>query len=309
MIDRNSNPKILDGKLLANSVCDRLTDKVRSCVAAGHRPPGLAVVLVGEDPASQTYVRNKERRAAKCGFFTLQHSLPANVSQGEVLEVLGALNADPRVDGILLQLPVPKHLDADELLAAIDPWKDADGLHSLNQGYLVRGQAAKVGAPIACTPAGVLKLIDYALSAAEVPTESPVVSLAGLRAVVIGRSILVGKPTALLLLERDASVSMIHSKTKNPAAISADADIIVAAAGMAGLVTAEWVKEGAVLIDVGTNRLPDGRLVGDVDFEGVKGKCRAITPVPGGVGPMTIAMLLHNTFSLFERRESLLHRN
>jgi methylenetetrahydrofolate dehydrogenase (NADP+)/methenyltetrahydrofolate cyclohydrolase len=300
--------KILDGKALARAVTERLSNQVKELVSSFGRQPGLAVILVGDNPASVTYVRNKERAAKKCGFYTEQHTLSADASEDDVVQVIKNLNQNPAIDGILLQLPVPKHLVADNLLAVIDPWKDADGLHSINQGYLIRGEAKRIGSPIPCTPAGAMKLLDYALSSHTIPQEvAKPKSLSGKNAVVVGRSILVGKPIALLLLERDATVTILHSKSSHPNEIAADADILVAASGVAGLITPAWVKEGAIVIDVGINRLASGVLVGDVDYKAVYGRCAAITPVPGGVGPMTVAMLLQNTFDLYRRRVQKKH--
>lgn len=271
--------EIIDGKAVAARVRAEVAEQVSALRERGVQP-GLATVLVGEDPASEVYVRNKRRACEGAGMRSFGHRLQASVTQDELLALVGQLAADPDVHGILVQLPLPSGLDAAAVVAAIPPEKDVDGLHPVNQGRLLAGQPGLRP----CTPLGVLRLLD------EVGA-----TLVGARAVVIGRSALVGKPLALLLLERHATVTLCHSRTRDLAAEIGRAEILVAAAGRAGLVRGEWVREGSVVIDVGTNRGPDGRLVGDVEFDGARSRCAFITPVPGGVGPMTVAMLLANT--------------
>lgn len=256
-------------------------------MAALPAPPGLATILVGDDPASAVYVRMKREDSAEVGIESFHHEPGGDVSQEALAALIESLNADERVHGILLQLPLPDHLDQDPLIALIDPAKDVDGLTPISAGLLVQGHPEAI-AP--CTPSGVMELLREAE-----------VELEGARAVVIGRSILVGKPLAALLLAANATVTHCHSRTRDLAAVCREADVIVAAAGMPGLVTAEMVREGATVIDVGTNRV-DGKLVGDVEFESVRERAGAITPVPGGVGPMTRAMLLVNTLDAARSR-------
>ena len=267
---------IIDGK----AVAARVREGVAREVAELPVTPGLATVLVGDDPASAVYVRMKREDCAEVGIESFHHPVAGDVEPGELADLLKQLNADERVHGILLQLPLPDHLNQDEFIALIDPVKDVDGLTSANAGLLMqdRGEAM-----VACTPAGVMELLREAD-----------VDLEGARAVVIGRSILVGKPLAQLLLAANATVTHCHSRTRDLPAVCREADVLIAAVGSPGLVTGEMVREGAVVIDVGTNRTDDG-LVGDVDFESARERARAITPVPGGVGPMTRAMLLVNT--------------
>lgn len=284
--------QILDGKALASKIQAELRDRIQSLQPRIGRPPGLAVLMVGDNPASAAYVRNKERACAAIGMTSFGQHLPADSSFETLAGIIQDLNQDDRIDGILVQLPLPGNLDAVALLQQIAPEKDADGLHPLNLGHLVRGEAGLRS----CTPAGVMRLLaEYQIDPA------------GKTAVVLGRSILVGKPVALMLLEANATVIIAHSRTPNLAAVTRSADILVPAVGRSGLVTAEMVKPGAVVVDVGINRVdtPEGgsRLVGDVDFEGVAAIASHITPVPGGVGPMTVAMLLHNTvWSYCQRR-------
>lgn len=283
--------QLLDGKALAAKIYTEMTIEVATLTAQHGRPPGLAVLMVGDNPASAAYVGNKEKACKRVGITSFGTHFPAQATQDELLRTIQALNQDDRVDGILVQLPLPPHLDSVALLLAIDPRKDADGLHPENLGRLVRGDEGLRS----CTPAGVMKLL-----------EEYKIAIAGKHVVVIGRSILVGKPQALMLLEKDATVTIAHSKSENLTAIAREADILVAAVGRVNLVTAESVKPGAVVIDVGMNRitLPDGksRLVGDVDFETVKAIASFITPVPGGVGQMTVAMLLCNTVISYRKR-------
>ncbi len=281
---------ILDGKALAVMERSQLTERIRELQREDHRAPGLAVVLVGDDSASQVYVAAKEKAAKQCGFKTFNHKLPASSTQAEVAAVLEQLNLDSDVDGILLQLPLPAGLNQDDLLSIITTEKDVDCLHPFNQGLLFQGRPTFMP----CTPRGIMKLIDQAVGADNS-------DLSGKIALVIGRSVLVGKPVASLLLARNATVICAHSRTANLKELACQADLLVAAVGRPLLLKADWVKPGSVVIDVGINRMPDGRLVGDVDFDAVKLRAAAITPVPGGVGPMTIAMLLRNTFEAYRR--------
>lgn len=282
---------ILDGKTLAKKTQAILTDKINTLAPQVGRPPGLAVIMVGDHPASATYVRNKERACERVGIASFGQHLAADTSQDYLQGVIAELNADERVDGILLQLPVPQHLDDVTLLNTIDPDKDVDGLHPVNMGRLLRGEVGLRS----CTPLGVMHLLS-----------SNQIELSGKRAIVLGRSILVGKPMALMLLAANATVTMAHSRTKDLPALTQTADIVVSAIGRPKLLTPDYVKPGAVIIDVGINRIeaPDGkyRLVGDVDYEAVSPIVSAITPVPGGVGPMTVAMLLHNTVLSYSRQ-------
>jgi methylenetetrahydrofolate dehydrogenase (NADP+)/methenyltetrahydrofolate cyclohydrolase len=270
--------KILDGKSLAAAVRAGVKQSVAALAARGIRP-GLAVILAGNDPASRVYVRNKTRACEETGVRSTQFEYEASVTERELLERVAALNADPAVHGILVQLPLPEHIDAERVLEAVSPQKDVDGFHPSNLGALVAGRPKMVP----CTPAGVMRLLEHAG-----------IPLAGRRAVVLGRSAIVGKPLALLLLQKDATVAICHSKSKNIEMETRQADILIAAVGRPKLVGAAMVKPGACVIDVGVNRLADGSLAGDVDFDAVKDVAGWITPVPGGVGPMTIAMLLEN---------------
>ncbi len=284
---------ILDGKKTAADVRGEISSEIRDAVSRGLRAPGLAVILVGEDPASQVYVRNKERACEQAGIRSLAYRLPATVSQTELLELIASLNGKSEVDGILLQLPLPEGLDANKCLLAIDPDKDVDGFHPVSVGRLVLGLPGFVS----CTPAGVIEL----LRRYDLPTE-------GRKAVVVGRSNIVGKPLASLLMRPgkfgNATVTVCHSQTADLASVCREADFLFAAIGRPKFITADMVKEGAVVIDVGINRTEQG-LCGDVDYDNVRGKVRAITPVPGGVGPMTIAMLLQNTMLSWRSRLGL----
>jgi methylenetetrahydrofolate dehydrogenase (NADP+)/methenyltetrahydrofolate cyclohydrolase len=277
--------KLIDGKAVAAALRAALVPRVAALAARGVRP-GLAAVLAGDDPASRLYVRNKMRACAETGLHSEVHEFPADVSEAALLERIARLNADPRVHGIIVQLPLPPALDAAPVLAAVSPAKDVDGFHAANLGALVQDRPGFVPG----TPAGVMRLVDHAG-----------VALTGRRAVVIGRSAIVGKPMALLLLQRDATVTICHSKTADLAAVTREADLLVAAAGRAKLVTAAMVKPGACVIDVGINRRADGKIEGDVDFDAVKEVAGWITPVPGGVGPMTVAMLIANTVQAAEQ--------
>ncbi len=282
-------PRIIDGKKTSGIILEELKAEVAALRAKGIQP-GLAVVLVGEDPASQVYVRSKRKTCADLGIASFSHDLPANATEKRLLALIAKLNADPKVHGILVQVPLPKHMDEQRVLNAISPDKDVDGFHPVNVGRLLNGEEAFVS----CTPAGcqeLLKRWGY--------------DPAGKHVVIVGRSNIVGKPLAALLMQKakgaNATVTVCHSRTKNLAALTRQADILVAAIGVPEFVTARMVREGAVVIDVGVNRIHDAtkksgtRLVGDVAFAGVAKKARAITPVPGGVGPMTIAMLMRNT--------------
>lgn len=277
----------LDGKRVSAAVRAAVSQEVAALNAAG-KEVSLAVIVVGEDPASRVYVNNKKKACAEVGIRSLEYALPADVSQADLLALVDKLNADSAVDGILCQLPLPKGLNADEVTLRINPDKDVDAFHPVNVGRLT------LGAPVfqPCTPAGIMEI----LKTYDIP-------VAGKKCVVIGRSNIVGKPMALLLLAANATVEICHSRTQNLAAETAGADILISAVGKAGFVTADMVKEGAVVIDVGMNRDADGKLCGDVAFDEVSEKASAITPVPGGVGPMTVAMLLENTV-----RAARLHR-
>lgn len=271
--------KILDGKAVSLKVKESVKVRADELKKFGVEPT-LAVVLVGEDKASQTYVRAKEKACNEYGIKSVAHRLSENTTQNELLALINVLNLDDSIHGILVQLPLPKHIDTNVVLAAIDPRKDVDGFHAVNVGKLVSGLEGFVP----CTPLGVMEILkEYGID------------VAGLNSVVIGRSNIVGKPMANLLLNASATVTVTHSKTKNLKEICKNADLIVAAIGKPFFLKADMVKDGAVVVDVGINRLDDGRLVGDVDFDEVAPKCSYITPVPGGVGPMTIAMLLNNT--------------
>ena len=283
--------QLLDGKALSAKIYTEMATEIQLLTAKNGRSPGLAVLMVGDNPASAAYVGNKEKACGKVGMISFGKHFPTDTSQETLIQTIEALNQDDRVDGILVQLPLPDHLDSTALLLAIDPRKDADGLHPDNLGRLVRGDDGLRS----CTPAGVMKMLE----AYDIP-------IAGKKTVVIGRSILVGKPQMLMLLEKNATVTIAHSRSEGLADIAREADILVAAVGKVNLVTADMVKPGAVVIDVGMNRitLADGksRLVGDVDFETVKEIASYITPVPGGVGQMTVAMLLCNTVESYKKR-------
>lgn len=283
--------QLLDGKALAQRIQTKLTQRIQALQPQIGRPPGLAVLMVGDNPASAAYVRNKERACTKVGIASFGEHFSVHTTQVELEQVIQALNQDERVDGILVQLPLPDHLDAVSLLNQIAPDKDADGLHPVNLGRLVRGEPGLRS----CTPAGVIRLLqEYQIQ------------LEGKQAVVLGRSILVGKPLALMLLEADATVTIAHSRSHSLQAITKSADILISAVGRPALITAEMVKPRAVVVDVGINRITDGggnsRLVGDVHFESVQGVAEFLTPVPGGIGPMTVAMLLQNTVSSYSQR-------
>lgn len=281
----SADGKIIDGKAFAARLRGDVARLAAAFAAESGRKAGLAVVLVGEDPASQVYVRSKGKSTVEAGMASFEHRLPANTAEADLLALVEALNADPAVDGILVQLPLPAHLDEQKVIATINPDKDVDGFHVTNAGRLAVGQRGFVP----CTPLGCLMLLKDRLG-----------SLSGLDAVVIGRSNIVGKPMAQLLLGESCTVTIAHSRTRNLADVVRRADIVVAAVGRPEMVKADWIKPGATVIDVGINRVPAAepgktRLVGDVDYAGALPVAGAITPVPGGVGPMTIAVLLHNT--------------
>jgi methylenetetrahydrofolate dehydrogenase (NADP+)/methenyltetrahydrofolate cyclohydrolase len=287
LIDGN----VIDGRAVAQSVRDRVKEDVAELVASGGPQPGLATILVGDDPASQIYVRNKHEKSREAGMTSFNHTLAGDTTQEELAELLQQLNEDSSVHGILLQLPVPGHIDGDAMTALIDPMKDVDGLTPVSAGLLVHGKPGMVP----CTPAGCMDLLRAAGT-----------DLSGAEAVVIGRSNLVGKPMATLLLAANATVTHCHSRTRDLAETCRRADVIVAAVGVPELVTGEMVKDGVTVIDVGMNRTADG-LRGDVHFDSVKPKARAITPVPGGVGQMTIAMLLQNTLTAARLQTGVAH--
>ena len=278
--------RIIDGKAAAAALRARAAAEVTKFRAVTGRSPGLAVVLVGEDPASAVYVRSKNKATLEAGMESFEHRLPATASQVELIALVDQLNADPAVDGILVQLPLPPHIDEAAIITRIDPDKDVDGFHPVNAGRLA------IGLPgfVPCTPLGCLKLLQAELG-----------DLSGKAAVVIGRSNIVGKPMALLLLQQSCTVTIAHSRTRDLPEVVRGADIVVAAVGRAGMVKGDWLKPGATVIDVGINRT-DAGLTGDVDFASASDVARAITPVPGGVGPMTIACLLRNTLVAARRR-------
>lgn len=280
---------IIDGKLVAEDVVQTVKRLTADLTAKGNPAPGLAVVIVGEDPASQVYVSSKGKKAKECGFLSVQHTLPADTTEAALLELIGNLNADPAIDGILVQLPLPGHIDSGKIIQTIAPEKDVDGFHFINVGKLGTGELETAFVP--CTPAGSMLLIERVRGK----------DLSGLTAVVVGRSNIVGKPMANLLLAANCTVTIAHSRTKDLPALARTADILVAAVGRPEMVRGDWVKPGATVIDVGINRVPapekgEGKhkLVGDVAFDEAAKQAGAITPVPGGVGPMTIALLMAN---------------
>lgn len=284
--------KIIDGKEFAANLRRKIAGEIEELKKEKGSVPGLAVVLVGEDPASQVYVRNKVKQTAEVGMRSFEYKMHSDVTEQELLNKIDLLNNNPEIHGILVQLPLPKHISEDVVIQAINPDKDVDGFHVINRGRLVVGQNGFVP----CTPLGCLMLIKDSLGSDSIP---------GKNAVVIGRSNIVGKPMAQLLLNEGATVTICNSRTKDIEKVSANADILVVAVGKPNLIKKEWVKQGAIVIDVGINRIEleggKGKLVGDVDFEDVKEKTSAITPVPGGVGPMTIACLLKNTLEGFKQ--------
>jgi methylenetetrahydrofolate dehydrogenase (NADP+)/methenyltetrahydrofolate cyclohydrolase len=280
--------QIIDGKQVANDLIDRIKSGVDKRLAAGKRAPGLAMVLVGDHQASKVYVRNKERACERSGIISIMHRIPDSTTQQELLDLIDQLNGDDAIDGILVQLPLPDHIDDEAVLNSISPDKDADGFHPDNMGRLA------VGAPRfrPCTPRGIMTLLEHTG-----------IDLAGLDAVIVGRSNIVGRPMALELIRVSATVTVCHSRTKDLAGKVAAADLVVAAVGRAEFVKGDWIKPGAVVIDVGINRGEDGKLVGDVEFDAASERASWITPVPGGVGPMTVASLLENTYDSAESRD------
>ena len=275
---------IIDGKMVASQIKKKIASEVESLKQKTGETPGLAVVLVGDDPASSVYVRNKNKTCKDLGFQSFENILPANTKESTLLGLIDELNKDERVSGILVQLPLPSHISSYKILEAINPQKDVDGFHLENIGRLVTGNATFKP----CTPEGIIQLLDHYK-----------VDVEGKNAVVLGRSNIVGKPISLLLLERNATVTICHSRTKNLSAITKLADILIAAIGKPNFVTADMVKDDVVIIDVGINRVND-KLIGDVDYQSVSKKASLITPVPGGVGPMTIAVLMANTLQAFK---------
>lgn len=277
--------KIIDGKRISELLRLDTAQKVKNR-KEGLRAPGLAVIIVGENPASRIYVNNKKKACEVCGFNSFEYAMPENTSEKELLDLIAELNSRADVDGILCQLPLPSHIDENKVIDAISPEKDVDGFSPVNTGNLLSGKPCF--AP--CTPAGVVEMLKY-----------EGIEIAGKHCVIVGRSNIVGKPAALLMLQENATVTICHSRTKNLAEEVKRADIVIAAIGKPGFITADMIKEGAVVIDVGINRLENGKVTGDVDFETVKEKASYITPVPGGVGPMTITMLMKNTLTSWER--------
>lgn len=272
--------QLIDGKSLAKKVQTTVTTEVEKLKQEKNIVPGLAVILIGDDPASHAYVKMKAKACEKVGFYSITHNMPDTISQDEIIATIKMMNDNPRIDGILVQLPLPKHVDTDKILEVIDPKKDVDGFHAYNVGRLVTG----LDSFVACTPLGVMKMF-----------EEYNIELRGKDVCVVGASNIVGKPMASLLLNAEATVTITHIYTKDLKSHTSKADIVVVGVGVPGLIKEDMVKEGAIVIDIGINRIEDGSLVGDVDFENVSPKCTYITPVPGGVGPMTIAMLLSNT--------------
>lgn len=275
---------IIDGKKVSSQIIEHIASEVKSLKLKTEKSPGLAVILVGDDPASAVYVRNKNKTCTNIGFQSFENILPSDTSELKLLNLIDELNNNDHINGILVQLPLPKHISSHKILEAIKPEKDVDGFHLQNVGRLVTGNPSF----IPCTPAGIIQLLDYYS-----------VDLEGKSAVVLGRSNIVGKPVAFLLLEKNATVTICHSRTKDLSKITRQADVLIAAIGKSNFVTADMVKDGSVIIDVGINRV-EGKLVGDVDYQVVSQKVSLITPVPGGVGPMTIAMLMANTLQSFK---------
>ena len=279
--------QLIDGKSLATKVQTTVAAEVAQLKQEKNIVPGLAVILVGDDPASHAYVNMKAKACEKVGLYSITHNMPDTISQDEIIATIEMMNNNPRIDGILVQLPLPKHIDTDKILEVIDPKKDVDGFHAYNVGRLVTG----LDSFVPCTPLGVMKLF-----------EEYDIDLRGKDVCVVGASNIVGKPMASLLLNAEATVTITHIHTKDLKAHTSRADIVVVGVGVPGLIKEDMVKEGAIVIDIGTNRIEDGSLVGDVDFKNVSPKCSYITPVPGGVGPMTISMLLSNTLKSAKAR-------
>lgn len=274
--------KILDGKAVSQKVKNALKGETEKFVSEHGIKPGLAVVIVGDDPASRVYVNSKKKACAEIGYYSEEHALPESTTESELLSLVEKLNNDDKIHGILVQLPLPKHINEEKIINAINPKKDVDAFHPVNVGKIMIGNFDF----LPCTPAGVMELIEDAG-----------IDLTGKNCVVVGRSNIVGKPQAMLLLHKNATVTICHSKTKNIKEITKNADVLVAAVGRAQMFDGDYIKDGAVVIDVGMNRLENKKLVGDVDFESAEKKASYITPVPGGVGPMTIAMLMKNTLT------------
>ncbi|TQV63161.1 MAG: bifunctional methylenetetrahydrofolate dehydrogenase/methenyltetrahydrofolate cyclohydrolase FolD [Sulfurovum sp.] len=272
--------QLIDGRALSSKVLDRVSSQTQMLKKEKNITPGLAVVVVGDDPASHAYVSMKEKACKKAGFYSIVHKMPESISQDEIIEIIEMMNKNSHIHGILIQLPLPSHVDTNKILEVIDPKKDVDGFHAYNVGRMVTGLSSFV----ACTPLGVMKMF-----------EEYDIDLQGKDVVVVGASNIVGKPMASLLLNANATVTVTHIHTKDLASHTSKADIVIVGVGVVGLIKENMIKEGAIVIDIGINRLEDGSLVGDVDFDKVAPKCSYITPVPGGVGPMTIAMLLENT--------------
>ncbi|MDQ7086219.1 MAG: bifunctional methylenetetrahydrofolate dehydrogenase/methenyltetrahydrofolate cyclohydrolase FolD [Sulfurovum sp.] len=279
--------QVIDGKALSKKVQTTIATQVEQLKQEKNIVPGLAVILIGDDPASHAYVKMKAKACEKVGFYSITHSMPDSISQDEIIATIEMMNANPRIDGILVQLPLPSHIDTDKILEVIDPSKDVDGFHAYNVGRLV----TNLDAFVACTPLGVMKMF-----------EEYEIDLKGKDVCIVGASNIVGKPMSALLLNAHATVTVTHIHTKDLASHTIRADIVVVGVGVPLLIKADMIKEGAIVIDIGINRMEDGSLVGDVDFANVSPKCAYITPVPGGVGPMTIAMLLSNTVKSAKER-------
>ena len=279
--------QLIDGKALAQKIHSNVAKEVETLKQEKNVVPGLAVILVGDDPASHAYVKMKAKACEKVGFYSITHNMPETISQDEIIQIIEMMNGNPHIDGILVQLPLPKHIDTDKILEVIDPKKDVDGFHAYNVGRLV----TNLDSFVPCTPLGVMKMF-----------EEYNIDLEGKDVCVVGASNIVGKPMASLLLNANATVTVTHIYTKDLKAHTSRADIVVVGVGVPGLIKEDMVKEGAIVIDIGINRIEDGSLVGDVDFPNVSKKCSYITPVPGGVGPMTIAMLLSNTLKAAKAR-------
>lgn len=290
MVKVNSTPLILNGREVAAEVLEGARNEINHLKSQNKRIPGLAVILVGDNPGSHTYVRNKEKTCIELGLYSEVHKLPANISEIELVKLIASLNHNNKIDGILVQLPLPVHIKSENIINQLNPDKDIDGLHPYNLGKLLSGQKCLVP----CTPKGVIQILKHYS-----------INIKGVHAVIMGRSNLVGKPLSILLLQENATVTVTHSKTKNLEEITRSADILICAIGSAKLVKKDWVKSNAVIIDVGINKVSEAesnnsKLVGDVDYEDVFNMCRAITPVPGGVGPVTIAMLISNTLEAYK---------
>ena len=284
----NSTPLILDGRQVANEVLENTSREIEVIKSKKVRLPGLAVLLIGENPASHTYVKNKEKTCNKLGIYSEVIKLQNNITEKDILKLVESLNSNSKIDGILVQLPLPKHLDSNKVIESIDPKKDIDGLHPYNMGRLLNNQECLTP----CTPKGIMQILKHYS-----------INISGMETVIVGRSILVGKPLSIMLLNENATVTITHSKTKNIEEVTKKADLLISAIGKANLIKRDWVKKGAIVIDVGINKIIDNEkstIVGDVDFNEVSNICKAITPVPGGVGPVTIAMLMSNTLKAYK---------